>query len=153
MKLLLFAAVVLLSINGYGQNKKIVGEYSNYSNCICSLLLNADSTFYYDNSFSILGVYASGTWSAVNDTIYFKPIPKENRVKSVDGWSRITLSLSSDRKSIATLEEPIPFPMESESFVPLKLYFKKNRLYEIDVKGKIIKSKDTVWNKKKKGND
>ena len=137
MRLFTFIPILFLSVYLLGQKNCIVGEYRNYSGGRISL--RSDSTFYYKSLFSTLGTYASGTWSVLNDTIFLKPILKDKRIKSIDGGKYITLSVSSDKRSIVTFEEFVTFPFETSIGIPLKLYLKKNKLYEINEKGKIIK--------------
>lgn len=146
MKLFAIICFLLISSDMFGQNKDIIGSYRNYNGCWLSF--NADSTFNHKYRFSILGTYASGTWTIINDTIYLKPIPKEKRLITPNG-EYLTLSVSPDKKSIIETREPLTFPFESDSYVPHKLYFKKGKLYEIDENGKIITRKIRGYKNKK----
>jgi len=126
----------------------VIGKYRNYSGS--SISLNADSTFNFKWHFSVIGNYANGIWTISNDTLYFKFIPKENRPKTLNGRSYLNLSVSSDKKRIVYTEEPIIIPDESDYNLPSKLYFKKEKLYEINEDGNIIKGHFMGHNPKKK---
>ena len=134
----------------------ITGKYRDHLGS--HVELRSDSSFKYEWHFDLTSSWTTGTWSNHNDTIIFSiklvydtlrlhnEIPK----KETD-----TLVLSLDEKiDILSPEEyaltKITSGQQNGSKMPEKLFYKKGRLYNIDLNGKIVTKKIRVFGSNKK---
>lgn len=134
----------------------ISGNYkNNFGN---TLKLLSDSTFRFTWSFDLAASWTNGNWSVKRDTLYFNPIFVYDTVSLFNKenvWLKDTLVLSFDEKSNKIKPGEI---ILNEVFssgqnrcpVPSKLFFRNNKLYEIDKFGRLIKKKKRGFLSKKK---
>jgi hypothetical protein len=148
MKHSVFPAFLFMQLTAAAQSKhpKLIGQYRD--NFGSAIEIKADSTFHYSWAFDLSASWSQGTWSIKNDTIYFKMIPvydtlryKNNVGKTVDS---LVLAGDEHPKLITRMDNAIDMLSsggQNRSQYPAKLFFRNERLYEIDQNGKLIKQK------------
>ena len=153
MKILTTIFLLTLSFSLFAQDK-IVGHYRDYFGS--RIQINTDNTFKYTWHFDLSGSWTKGTWSLKNDTIYFHMIPTYDTIsyKNNDGTSADKIILSVDE----TPERLTPDQFAGLGLssggqniqpYPEKLFFKRQKLYNIK-NGKLVKKKiKGFWTKKK----
>jgi hypothetical protein len=153
MKILIIIFFLALSFCSFGQDK-ITGNYRDHFSS--RIQLNADGTFKYTWHFDLSASWTKGTWSMDNDTIYFHMIPTYDTIsyKNNDGTPADKLILSVDETpERLTPEQYASMGLSSggqniQSY-PIKLFFKSERLYNIQ-NGKLVKKKiKGFWTNKK----
>jgi hypothetical protein len=130
----------------------VAGSYHDYFGG--SLNINQDSTFKYSWDFDLLGSWTKGKWRVANDTVYFSMIPVYDTVRQYLSNGEIidSLVLSVDEKS-----ERITLDLnilnsggQNVHPYPERLLYRRNRLYGIDIHGKLYKKWSRgFWSKKK----
>lgn len=151
--------VCLFSIT-HGQNK-YVGDYLDYSGSRIQIF--PDFTFKHLSSYPNLA-WAKGTWRASNDTIYLVWVPiydtliYYDTLRFADSPKRVkmySIVLSFNEKSGLVTKESASMDSQFQifqngNFLPKKLVYKRNVLYDFDKEGKIIKYKYKYDNSIKK---
>ena len=127
----------------YGQSK-IVGFYADYFGH--KLNIKPDSTFEYRYRFHLYSTWTKGAWSVTNDTIYFKWIPvyDTSRIAGKDGAYKDSLLLSLDTKPerLQYLETGVLHGFGQNYYpYPEKLFYRKNKLYQVKENGRLVKKK------------
>lgn len=153
MRILLITLLLTISLNLFAQDR-VAGRYRNYFGS--RIQLNVDSTFKYTWHFDLSGSWTKGTWSLKNDTVYFRMIPTYDtvRCKNNDGTFADKLILSADEISEKmTSDEYVGMGLSSGGQniqpYPDKLFFKRQKLFEVK-NGKLVKKKiKGFWTKKK----
>lgn len=150
--------IVTFLISGLQVNarKNIPGFYQDHFGS--SLQLYKDSTFTYRYRFDLISSWNKGKWTVKNNTIYFQIVPVLDTVIFKDENNRIinqTVVQSVDENAnLISAEEyiktrsntPEKYPRE----IPLKLLFRKNKLYNLNKDGKPIKKKYKGFGTRKK---
>jgi hypothetical protein len=133
---------------------KLAGSYRNPFGS--NIQINPNNTFYYTWNFDMQGSWTRGTWTSVNDTVFFKMIPIYDTLQKTNNNSSFdSLILSVD----SVPERLIPGPASAVHYLssggqsihpyPEKLFFKKERLYEVKG-GKLQRKKlKAFWINKK----
>lgn len=147
IKILMLIGIAVYPLRSMSQND-ISGLYRVYANTI---YINPDSTFSYRWMFDTVQEWARGKWSIKNDTIYFKMIPiYDTLIYSDKNGIKVTKIVLSDDEKKEIIIMPLskyPFnPNESiyhqgSYYFPKKLFFRDNKLFEINSKGKLVKKK------------
>lgn len=156
MKYLITTLTLLLSFHSYSQGT-ISGRYID--NFGSTLSLNTDSSFKYTWHFDLSISWTKGKWSFSNDTIYLiaTSIIDTIQYTNESGETIDTLLLSTDEtpsRIVIKTRNEFPWYLGSSKTqnsqpYPDKLFYKKDRLYEIK-DGKLIKKKQRgFWTKKK----
>lgn len=156
--LLIFIACGISTIRGQSVYEGIFVRHDRNT-----IQVFSDSTFKHVSvSPNHFPYWSRGKWKASNDTLYFEYVPIydtliyydtlrfANSPKRVKTYSIV---LSTDEKSAtgtknAINRDNIFLGLQSCEFLPVKLYFKKNVLYDIDSQGNIIKKKYKYGRKK-----
>jgi hypothetical protein len=129
----------------------VAGHYRDYFGS--SLNIDPDSTFEYLWHFDLMASWTRGEWRMEGDTIYFTMIPVYDTVGLVleDGKVRDSLVLSNDEKPGRITLDPNTLNSggQNTQSCPVKLFHRKNRLYEIDENGKLDKKWHRgLWSKR-----
>jgi hypothetical protein len=140
---------LLLPLVLFGQAKRFVGKYNN--NFGEQMILNADNSFNYSWGVDTGHGWANGHWYTKNDTIYFKVVPIYDTVRVV-GNKKDTLLLSQNNvpERIEVTEEDFKYwdlynLFGQNSSIVSKLFYRDDKLFEIDEKGKLITQKKYFW--------
>ena len=146
----IFGVIVLTLVS----KDKIVGNYIDYFGH--RIQLNADNTFKYSWHIDMSSSWTKGTWTLVGDTVYFDMVPTYDTLSRTDANGNI-----SDKLILSTDETPERFSqtqfdsllLSSESqgikYYPRKLFFRKERLYEIQNGKLVTKKQKGFWTSKK----
>ena len=153
MKFLTITLLLTLSFDLLAQNK-IVGHYRDYFGS--RIQLNADNTFRYTWNFDMSGSWTKGTWTLNGDTVYFHMVPTYDTLMqtSTSGITSDTFILSTDEISERITQEQyagmgLSSGGQNRTSYPEKLFFKRQKLYEVK-NGKLVKKKiKGFWTKKK----
>src|SRR5882757_692708 len=151
--LLLFILSFFWMLSLVSAQHKVTGHY--YDLFGSSIDINADNTFRYSYHFDMLGSWTKGTWSINNDTIYLHmgTVYDTIRYKGRDNRMADSLILSVDEKSeqIALRDAGILYSGGQNIMPgPMMLFYRRNRLYNIDEDGKLIrKRRRGLWGRKK----
>src|SRR5215203_4617906 len=131
MKILIIPLLLILSSGSFSQDK-VAGRYRDYFGS--RIQLNADNTFKYTWNFDMSASWTKGTWTSMNDTIYFHMVPTYDTLSQTN--SRRILS---DTLILSTNEIPEHFTQtefaamllsgggQNRMNYPGKLLFKKGR--------------------------
>lgn len=120
--------------------------YQNYFGK--KIILHEDSTFEFSFGFSIYHYCSKGKWSIINDTIFFTPIVLYDTLMYIRkggmydfelAKSKFCYSRTMDRADYYNGTKPVGG--QSDYFLPQKLLFKKDKLYDLNHKNKPIKTK------------
>ena len=132
--LLLFIVTILTSIS----KDKVEGEYSDkFGN---KLTLNADSTFIHKWHIDLSGGWSKGKWRLKNDTLYFTVIPIFDTLRISGKKDSLVLSQTQNPRVITFDTYFISLLAsggQNKMKIDEKLYYKNDRLYRIDSKGKL----------------
>ncbi len=140
---------LILTVSSSGQVIK-TGKYHNFFSS--ELTLNPDSTYYYAYHFDLSSSWSSGKWTINNDTIYLINIPIFDTVNYNDSIGSFkpspgdSLILSMDQKSErissgSAIISLICSGGQNRSPNPVKLVYKKEKLFEVGQNGKLIKKR------------
>ena len=147
MRIWIIPILLTLSFNLFGQSE-VAGHYRNHF--FCDIQLNADSTFEYNWHLDLNGRWTKGTWTLKGDTVYFHIIPMYDtlNITKSNGITADTLILSKysiqRRITPQQLTEMTMGSVEQNgTWLPDKLVFKENRLYEIK-NGKLVTGKRII---------
>ncbi|WP_026704047.1 hypothetical protein [Flavobacterium soli] len=133
-----FLSVFIIAIFCSIQQKNICGSYRGAHKAI---VLNKDSTFFYNSGVDMYVSWASGKWKCSNDTIYFEVIPIYDTIRIVGEKERVYRS--TDRiANLFTNSEDVYSAFAYQLETLDRMFYKKDRLYEVDNKGKLIKKKE-----------
>ena len=153
MKISIIAILSSLSINLYAQ-KNVAGHYRDYFGN--SIELNTDSTFKYMWNFDMQSSWTKGTWTFNNDTVYFRMVAIYDTVayKNANGITIDKLVLSTDEIPERFIAErytalPLTSYWQNRMDYPLKLFFKKGKLYKIQNGERVVKKQKGLWANKK----
>ena len=150
MKLNIFYILILLFISlGLKRPENILGEYYNYFGS--KLKINSDSTFQYSWSFDTQSCWTKGKWKVKHHIVYFEIIPIYDTLRRKG--KQDTLILSADEiPNLVTNDTALPDYFfgsgQINCHMSLRLYYKDDKLIEIDDKGKLITNKvhgDNTW--------
>jgi hypothetical protein len=137
---------LILTISSSGQVIK-TGKYHNFFSS--ELTLNPDSTYYYSYHFDLSSSWSSGKWAINSDTVYFTNIPIFDTVNYNDSIGNFkpssgdSLILSMDQiseriSSGSAITSLICSGGQNRSPNPVKLFYKKEKLFEVGLNGKLI---------------
>jgi hypothetical protein len=144
--------------SAFGQNN-ICGEYHNHFSS--RLILNLDSTYNYTWRFDLAYSWSNGKWVLKNDTLYLKCIPIYDTANYNDSIGNFkpsygdSLILSIDDKSerISSGTAILTFISsggQNRSPNPNKLFFRRNKLYEIKSNGHLDRKRiKGFWTRRK----
>jgi hypothetical protein len=143
MKAIIYVILFFSSIVLNAQNK-VIGFYADYFGR--KIELKEDSTFEFTQHFDLYGSWTHGSWSIMKDTIHFKMISIYDTAQNIDanGIYKDTLILSLDRKpERIRLPDPSVLNAGGQNYYssPTKLYYRKNKLYNVTENGKLAKKK------------
>jgi len=152
--ILLLFVLILITFQLNAQ-KKFLGNYHTYFGSM--LEIHADSTFKYSFHLDIESSWVNGIWRVKKDTIYFTMIPIYDTITFRDNSQ--TLRIDSLVLSLDQISERITSKESISGFLtsygqnrhsfPGKLFYRKNKLFDIR-KGKLIKEKTKgFWTHKK----
>jgi hypothetical protein len=151
----IFPIIFLLTLSfGLFAQDKIAGRYRDYFGS--RIQLDADSTFEYTWHFDLSGSWTKGKWSLKKDTVNFHMTPTYDTISYInnEGTSADKLILSVDKTSERlTPEQYASMGLSSVGQniqpYPDKLFFKRQRLYNIR-NGRLVKKRiKGFWTKKK----
>ncbi len=135
---------------------KYIGCYNNYF--AERIKINADSTFLYEWRFHT-GIYSftSGKWKVVRDTLFFKMIPsydtivyKKNGVLVKEEIVLSDYNNGSGRKIDSSEYFQFSYHAQNSHRWPNKLFYRKEKLFEIKANGKLIRKKRSFLLRNKK---
>ena len=156
--------MLTISLDLFAQDK-ILGRYRDYFGS--RILLNADNTFKYTWNFDMSSSWTNGTWTVMNDTVFFHMVPIYDTVRQTNKYGIVidTLLLSFDELSERLTQTQVPGDVSVSNgqiiYAPLsaggqnkidypdKLVSKKGRLYRIKNGKLIIKKQTGFWTSKK----
>lgn len=143
MKLFFLILFSTFSLNLFSQ---VTGSY--YNSFGSRITLNTDSTFKYNWNFDLASSWNIGKWKIKNDTIYLTPVIVYDTLKFKDEkhFLRDSLVLSLDEKTESiTNDEYVSYQLvsggQSRSDVPVKLFYRQNRLFEFTKESRLLKKK------------
>jgi hypothetical protein len=146
--------LLIIPVSSFSQSK-VIGCYEDYFGY--QVQLNADMTFKFTWRFDLSSSWTKGKWTMNKDTVYFHATPIYDTVVSIlnDGFVIDTLFLSEDETSERMTQEQLfrsGYGLSSggqdNNRFPEKLFYKKERLYNI--KGKrLVKKNQKGWSQKK----
>lgn len=153
MKIFYSLLFIVLTQQSNAQTQ-VFGEYHNFFGY--HLKLNSDFTFNYSFSFDLMSSWTNGVWTIKNDTIFLTAhlvLDTFRTQKDEMGNFKDSLILSSDSKpEIVGISEVLSNALSSggqnRQLIPPKLFYRKNRLYEITSEGKLKKKKIKGWTNK-----
>ncbi len=153
MKLLTLILLLVISFTLFAQGK-MPGNYRDHFSS--RIQINADGTYLYTWSFDLSYSWTKGTWTVTNDTIYFQRIATYDTISYTknDGIPADKLVLSVDKISERLTPEQyagmgLSSGGQSIKQSPIKLFYKRHRLYNIK-DGKLVKQKlEGFWSRKK----
>jgi hypothetical protein len=151
MKLSAVIFLLFLVLEASAQ-KSYIGKYQNYIGC--SIALNSDSTFEFQWHFDLSASWTQGLWTVKEDTVILKALPVYDTFRT-SGQGHDSLVLSDDRKSevIKTLFPGYLISGGQNKYPsPSKLYYKREKLFEISSSEKIIRKKQRGFSTKKRHN-
>ena len=164
MRALLIFLYLITSTYQIEAQIKICGIYRDYFGC--QFEIYPDSTFRYTFGFDTESSWSKGKWKIKNDTVYFTTILVFDTIKYIDPKTNLaadSLFLSIDEKSNLGFDSVYIMRNREKVYIPVynlktqnthpaidKLYYRKNKLYEITPDGK-LKSKKVkgFWTQKK----
>ena len=133
---------------------KVVGRYRDYFGN--RIELKTDNSFKYNWNFDMAASWTKGTWTLINDTIYFRMIPIFDTLSRSNGSNLAvdTLILSDDEfaqriTEMQSLGAALSSGGQNRQTYPAKLLFKKERLYKIQDGKLLIKKQKGFWSSKK----
>ena len=156
MKTILILIIFLTIDNLTVAQDKFFVKYIDYFGC--SIELKSDSTFKFTWRFDTSGSWTIGSWINKNDTICFTAKPVYDTLMEFDQNTNKQIEklvLSSDEKSNKIpsgklLINSICSGGQNRYPMPSKLFFRKERLYNIDNYGRLKKKKiKGFWSNKK----
>lgn len=128
----------------HGQTN-VSGNYHNYFGR--KLILNSDSTYNYSYHFDLGSSWSYGKWIIKNDTVYLSNIvvydttSYQDTLKDGNIAQKTEVLLSSDDKpdSISQGETFINLIYGGQNRLPYpeKLFFKRNRIYDFKINGRL----------------
>jgi len=143
-----------LTLNAQNHSLKLLGKYQDYFGS--NIEIRSDSTFTYYWHFDLGASWSKGTWSVKNDTVYLKTILLYDtlRYNNNDGKSVDSLVLSDEEKPKLMTSPNIIGMLSSggqnRQPCPDKLFYQKDKLFDIGKDGKLITKKIRgFWSKKK----
>jgi hypothetical protein len=142
MKIVIVLLFLLTSLIVSGQNRYI-GEWNDYWGN--SFEIKPDSTFKFAWHFDLIGQWANGSWTIKNDTIYFKFVPVYDTIKYSSSFA---LELSDDETSsvsVPTHIAQLSSGGQDTARMPRSLFYRDDKLFTINSKGKLIKNKEKGW--------
>jgi len=148
MKPLILFFLVFLKISVAAQDKsdKLFGRY--YDHFGSELEINPDSTFKYSTHgpFFNLPGWNKGKWLRIHDTIYLKTIIVYDTLRYITpNGKHIDSLIKTDDEMPRVLTAPPDITVISISQdiepAPEKLYYKEEKLFKIDGRGRLIKKK------------
>lgn len=110
----------------------ISGNY--YNHFASSLDLRPDSTFRYDWKFDLMSSWSEGRWKVLRDTVYFTVVPVLDTLRRVNKPDSLVVSLDETPNVINNdyfIQSQLVSGGQLYREPPLKLFFKRNRLYRI----------------------
>jgi hypothetical protein len=156
MKLLILFFLLTIPFNLFSQDK-INGHYRDHFGS--RIQINPDNTFKYTWAFDLSWSWTNGTWTLIDDTVFFKMIPTYDTIsiRQSNGTTIDTLILSNDEtperlktNNYIGITLP-PFAPWGQHYKPQpeKMIFKNGRLYGMK-NGRLTKKKqEGYWTKKK----
>ena len=116
--------------------------------------LHQDHTFLYEWHFDLMSSWSQGTFTVIHDTVYLTMIPVFDTIQvSKSGHRADSLILAEDLQPKRTVP-PDPTMLsaggQNREDCPKVLVYQHNRLYEIDVKGKLIRKKQKGFSSNRK---
>lgn len=150
MKLSVIIFVLCVTLNTNAQ-RNYTGSYNN--NFGCKIELKLDSTFEFQWHLDLSASWTTGLWTVNGDTVLLKAVLiYETLKKDTDGHFVERLILSMDKRPEVLKQEFSGFLSsggQNHYPVPTKLYYRRDRLYEISKAGKLVKKKQPeFWTKK-----
>ena len=144
---LIFFSFLVQELNA---QKSPIGKY--YNNFGCSIELESDSTFQFQWHFDLSASWTKGVWTVIEDTVIFKAQLVYDTLRTTN-QTHDSLVLSDDRKS-EVIETLYPGYLSSGGQnkypSPGKLYYRRDKLFEISSSGKLIRKKQVgFWTKKR----
>ena len=155
MKLIQLLLILLISKFGFGQDK-YVGIYNDrFSE---SIELKIDSTFLHKSRFDLSSSWTIGKWKVKNDTIFLETqLIMDTLVLGKSGQKQLKDSLVLSPDKFANRIEFSDYAIstissggQNRTKPPLKLYWKKNRLYRINRNGTLDLRKVNAFGNDKK---
>ena len=143
MRSLLPFLMLFITIEVSGQ---IAGRY--YDRFGNKLELRADSTFSHSWQIDLASSWSQGSWTARNDTVFITIVPVFDTLKTSSKYIGTVDSLvlsadkSSDMISMETYAmNSIASGGQNRERPPLKLYYKRERLYYMDINNQLVSRK------------
>jgi hypothetical protein len=136
MKLKIFILILLTSF--FFSERKVVGEYSMFGS---KIKFNADLTYEYDVYAHIYSMWSKGNWIIKNDTIYLHPVLIYDTLRIAGKKDSLVLSFAKKPNLIVAKNlNEIYWPEssgEQTGDIFKKLFYKKGKLFEIDINGNL----------------
>ncbi|MBZ5857315.1 hypothetical protein [Flavihumibacter profundi] len=151
MRIFKIAFLIILSTSSFGQNR-MLGRYRDYFGS--RVELSSDSTFKYSWQFDLASSWTKGTWTLVNDTLFFHMKPIYDTLLYLNRSNSLvdTLILSEDEKpERISFSDTIYLSSGGQNYqiCPDKLFFKNERLYKIWNGSLVRKKQKGFWTGKK----
>jgi hypothetical protein len=151
MKVFLVVATLCSYVSGEAQ-PTLFGHYRSFFGR--SIRLHLDHSFLYEWHFDLMSSWSQGTFTVIHDTVYLTMIPVFDTIQvSKSGQPADSLILAEDLQPKRTVP-PDPTMLSSggqnREDCPKVLVYQHNRLYEIDVKGKLIRKKQKGFSSNRK---
>lgn len=138
--------IILLFANSLTSLAQVTGNY--YNSFGSRITLNVDSTFNYQWNFDLVSSWNIGKWQIKNDTVYLKQVIVYDtlKIKDKNDILRDSLVLSLDQKSEAiTSTDYVAYKLVSggqgKHGVPTRLFYRKDKLFELTKESKPLKKK------------
>lgn len=120
----------------------IVGNYKD--NFGYQIEIFNDSTFEFNYQFDLASGWSIGKWKIIGDTIILTPTPIMDTLIRMSEPDSLVLSLNKTTERVSEEQfaiDNITSGGQLPDYVPKKLVFKKERLYEVKKNGKLKKKK------------
>lgn len=151
MRFITITFLLLCTFSLFAQDKR-VGRYRDYFGN--RIELNADSTFRYTWNFDLQSSWTKGSWTTLNDTVFFHKLPVYDtlRYTNQNNFSVDSLMLSTNEKSeiIRAVDTNVLLSYgQNYRVYPDKLFSRKGRLYKIRDGFLFKKKQKGSWTNKK----
>lgn len=137
---------ILLFISSLTSLAQVTGNYYNLFGS--RITLNTDSTFNYQWNFDLVSSWNTGKWQSKNDTIYLEQVIVYDtlKIKDKNEILRDSLVLSLDQRGEAiTPTDYVAYKLVSggqgKHGMPTKLFYRKDKLFELTNESKPLKKK------------